>query len=111
STAQGKGFPYASVRARALVLAATGSGIAAMLSTIGARIDAGEAKRTFLLWGVREKKDVALAAELESMRRTGVEIAICLSREHLEEIGFFRGYVQQVARERGWAVQGGVVFA
>ena len=111
SNAQGKGFPFASVKNRALVLAATGSGIAAMLSAIGARIDGGDAKRTFVLWGVREKKDVALSAELEAMRRAGVEIAICLSREHIDEPGFFKGYVQQVAGERGWHVQGGVVFA
>jgi NAD(P)H-flavin reductase len=111
SNAQGKGFPFASVKHRPLVLAATGSGIAAMLSTIGARIDAHAAKRTFLLWGVREKRDVGLAPELESMRRVGVEVAICLSREHIDEPGFFKGYVQQVAGERGWAVNGGVVFA
>jgi NAD(P)H-flavin reductase len=111
SAAQGKGFPFASVHGRPLVLAATGSGIAAMLSTIGARIDGGASKKTFVLWGVREKKDVALNAELEAMRRAGVEVAICLSREHIDEPGFFKGYVQHVAGERGWAVQGGVVFA
>ena len=111
SEAQGRGFPYASAQGKPLVLAATGSGIAAVLSTIGARIVDGDAKHTFVLYGVREKKDVALAAEVEAMRRAGVHVAICLSREHLDEDGFFKGYVQHVAAERRWKLDGGRVFA
>lgn len=111
SAAQGRGFPYDDAKGRALVLAVTGSGIAAVLTMLGARIESGESKRTFLLWGVREKKDAALAAELDAMRAAGVEIAICLSREHIDEPGFFKGYVQHVAKDRGWALEGGLVFA
>lgn len=111
SSAQGKGFPLASAKGRPLVLAVTGSGIAAVLSTIGARIESHEAKHTFVLWGVRTKKDVALSAELEAMRHAGVQVAICLSREHIDEPGFFRGYVQHVAKERSWSLNGGLVFA
>lgn len=111
SEAQGRGFPYDAAKGKALVLATTGSGIAAALSTVGARIDDGDALKTFLLYGVREKKDVSIAAELEAMRKKGVQIAVCLSREHLHEEGFFKGYVQHVAAERGWKLEGGRVFA
>ncbi|MEO7096543.1 MAG: hypothetical protein ABI175_25010 [Polyangiales bacterium] len=111
SDALGKGFPYDAAKGKPLVLAATGSGIAAVLSTIGQRITDGEAQQTFVLYGVREKKDVSLSAELTAMRGKGVHVAVCLSREHLHEEGFFKGYVQHVAAERGWKLAGGRVFA
>jgi NAD(P)H-flavin reductase len=111
SEAQGRGFPYDAAKGNPLVLAVTGSGIAAVLSTIGSRISDGEARRTFVLYGVREKKDVAVSAEIEAMRAAGVHVAICLSREHLDEEGFFKGYVQHVAQERRWRLEGGRVFA
>ncbi|MGZ6067967.1 MAG: ferredoxin--NADP reductase [Polyangiales bacterium] len=111
SSAQGKGFPVESAKGHPLVLAATGSGIAAVLSVIGVRIEEGDAKRTFLLYGVRQRTDVALSAELEAMRAEGVDVAICLSREHASEPGFFRGYVQDIAKERSWHLQNGLIFA
>ena len=111
SDAIGKGFPYDAAKGKPLVLAATGSGIAAVLSAVGARIADGEAASTFVLYGVREKKDVSLSAELAAMRAKGVHVAVCLSREHLHEEGFFKGYVQHVAAERGWKLEGGRVFA
>jgi NAD(P)H-flavin reductase len=109
--AQGKGFPVDSAKGRPLVLATTGSGIAAVLSAIGQRIEDGDAHRTFLLYGVRQRDQVALVAELKAMRAAGVDVAICLSREHATEPGFFRGYVQDVAKARGWNLQNGLVFA
>ena len=111
SEAQGRGFPYDAAKGRPLVLATTGSGIAAALSTVFARIDDGDAQKTFVLYGVRERKDVSISAELEAMRKKGVQVAVCLSREHLHEEGFFKGYVQHVAAERGWKLEGGRVFA
>jgi sulfhydrogenase subunit gamma (sulfur reductase) len=111
SLAQGPGFPVDEARGRPLVLFATGSGIAAMLSTLGARIESGDAPRTYLLYGVRERRDVALEAEFASIRKAGIDVAICLSREHTNEEGFYKGYVQTVATARGWALAGGLAFA
>ena len=76
STAQGRGFPIDAAAGRPLVLAVTGSGIAAVLSVIGARVATRQAASTYLLYGVRERKDVALAPELEAMRAAGVQVAI-----------------------------------
>ena len=111
SGAQGRGYPVAEAVGLPLVFAVVGSGIAAALSTLHARTEAGEASRTFLLYGVRERKDVALSSDLEAMRRAGLEVAICLSREHIDEPGFFKGYVQHVAKDRKWTLTGGRVFA
>lgn len=111
SAARGPGFPVESAHERPLMLAATGSGIAAVLSTIGARIEDGDAHHTYLLYGVRERTDIALASELEAMRGAGVDVAVCLSREHVDEPGFYRGYVQDVASRRHWSVAGGMIFA
>lgn len=110
SDASGPGFPLEAATDRPLVLAVTGSAISAVLSTLGARIERGDATRTYLLYGIRERSDLALPAELAAMRAAGIEVAICLSREHVDEPGFYRGYVQDVARQRGWSMTGGLVF-
>lgn len=111
SKAQGRGFPLELAKGHPLVLATTGSGIAAVLSAIGQRIEDGDARRTFLLYGVRQRNEVALASELEAMRAAGIDVAICLSREHATEPGFFRGYVQDVAKARSWNLGAGLIFA
>ena len=111
SDAQGAGFPAAEAEGRPLVLAATGSGVAALFSIAAARAAGADARHTYLLYGVRERADVALEAELASLRRMGIEVAICLSREHVDEPGFFKGYVQHVAGAHAWQVAGGLVFA
>lgn len=111
SDATGPGFPVERASAVPLIVAVTGSGIAAVLSTLGARIDDGDAGRTFVLYGVRDRSELALQAELEAMRAAGVDIAICLSREHVNEPGFYRGYVQDVARARAWRLSNALVFA
>jgi NAD(P)H-flavin reductase len=111
SEARGRGFPLDEQRGLPLVLAATGSGIAAIATALDARAGGDDARRTFVLYGVRQRSDVALAPTLDRARAAGVEIAICLSREHAEEPGFFRGYVQEVARAHRWALEGGKIFA
>lgn len=111
SAPNGPGFPVDSARGRALMIAVTGSGIAAVLSTLGARIERGDAARTFLFYGVRDRSELGLHAELTAMRRAGVHVTICLSREHVDEPGFYRGYVQDVARQRHWQLAGAMVFA
>jgi NAD(P)H-flavin reductase len=111
SNATGPGFPVERASARPLMVAVTGSGIAAVLSTIGARIEDGDSGRTFVLYGVRDRSELALLPELDAMRAAGVDVAVCLSREHINEPGFFRGYVQDVARTRQWRLSNGLVFA
>jgi NAD(P)H-flavin reductase len=111
SDATGAGFPVESAHERPLVLAVTGSGISAVRSTLGARIEQGDARRTYLLYGIRDRSDLALASELEAVRAAGVEVAVCLSREQVDQPGFHRGHVQDVARTRGWKLTGGLVFA
>ncbi len=107
----GRGFPLEASRHRPLLLAATGSGLAAVLSCLRARAADGDGARTYLVYGVRERRDVALEPELSAARAAGIEVAVCLSREHSDEPGFFRGYVQHVAMRHGWALADGKVFA
>lgn len=111
SEATGPGFPVERASARPLVVAVTGSGIAAVLSTLGARIEDGDAGRTYMLYGVRDRRELSLLPELDAMRAAGIDVALCLSREHIDEPGFYRGYVQDVARNRRWRLSNGLVFA
>ncbi len=111
SEALGSGWPVEQTAGHPLVLAVTGSAIGAVLSTIGARIASGDARHTYLLYGVRDRNEIALASELEAMRSAGVDVAICLSREHVNEPGFYKGYVQHAARERTWELGAGLIFA
>jgi NAD(P)H-flavin reductase len=111
SEATGPGFPVEKAAERPLVVTVTGSAIAAVLSTIGTRIEDGDAARTFLFYGVRERSEIALPAELDAMRAAGIDVAICLSREHVDEPGFYKGYVQDVARARHWALADAMIFA
>lgn len=111
SDATGPGFPLERANARPLVVAVTGSGIAAVLSALGARIEDGDAGRTFMLYGVRERAELAVMAEIAAMRAAGIDVAVCLSREHVNEPGFYRGYVQDVARTRDWHISRALVFA
>ncbi len=108
--AKGRGFPVDAVQGKPLMVAITGSAIAATLSLLGDRIARGDAHRTFLLYGVRDRGEVACAAELAAMRRSGIDVAICLSREHVDEPGFYKGYVQHVAQDRHWELAGGQIF-
>lgn len=111
SDALGNGWPLEDTAGHPLVVAVTGSAIGAVLSTIGARIASGDARHTYLLYGVRDRNEIALASELEAMRGAGVDVAICLSREHVDEPGFYKGYVQHAAQERTWELGAGLIFA
>jgi sulfhydrogenase subunit gamma (sulfur reductase) len=115
SAARGSGFPFEEARGRPLLLAATGSGIAAMRSIVAHRVRDGEGARTLLLHGVRGRGDVPLPSEIERWRSQGVRVTVCLSREAVRagESGFVEGYVQDVARRTAAdaAHQGGMIFA
>jgi len=109
SGALGTGFPWEEARGRPLLLAATGSGVAAMRPVVGLRIRNGDGPRTELLVGVRVRNDTPLGPELERWRKAGVHVTVCLSRESSPEgsrgtdDGYRAGYVQDVARERAAA--------
>lgn len=115
STALGAGFPIDEAKGRALLLAATGSGIAAMRPVITHRLAERDGRRTDLLLGVRTLSDVPLPNELLAWRARGLNIVVCLSREEApaHEIGYLRGYVQDAARlvAADEAHRGGMIFA
>ncbi len=113
SRALGAGFPVEEARHRSLLLAATGSGVAAMRPVIKHRVAVGDGERTELLLGVRSALDVPLQQEIARWRSEGVRVTLCLSREQNPAAGFARGYVQDVARDTAGdaAHRGGMIFA
>jgi NAD(P)H-flavin reductase len=100
SEARGEGFPMEEAQGRPLLVAVTGSGIAAGRPVVRARLKGGEARDTELLFGVRRLSDVPMEDELQDWVRGGVRVTLCLSREHVPpgRTGVAAGYVQDVAR-------------
>lgn len=111
STAQGPGFDLEAAAGRPLLLAATGSGIAAVLSAAQARIATREATHTYLLHGIRDGGERTLAEAIATLRDGGLEVVVCLSREDPRFPQEERGYVQDVAVRRGLRLGGGLAFA
>jgi NAD(P)H-flavin reductase len=120
SVALGAGFPFEEARGRPLLLAATGSGVAAMRPVVAHRVREGDGARTELLLGVRGVADVPLSSEIARWRSGGVRATVCLSRDEAPPgvVGFAKGYVQDVARQRAdtthaayGAHRGGMIFA
>jgi sulfhydrogenase subunit gamma (sulfur reductase) len=116
SGALGPGFPLDEARRRPLLLAATGSGVAAMRPVVMHRLRDEDGSRTELLLGVRTMAEVPLPVEIAAWRASGVRVTICLSRDdgrgqdEGDRAGYARGYVQDVARGLA-AHRGGMVFA
>jgi NAD(P)H-flavin reductase len=102
SAAQGGGFPIEEARGRDLLVAVTGSGIAAGRPVLRTRLREGEARSTELLLGVRTLADVPLEGELGDWSAAGARVTVCVSREPLPagREGFAMGYVQDIARIR-----------
>ena len=118
SIALGSGFPFEEARGRSLLLAATGSGVAAMRPVIAHRMREGDGARTELLLGVRSAADVPLSSEIARWRSLGVRVTACLSQGEPPpgQPGFARGYVQDVARRTAAGAPdathtGGMIFA
>jgi NAD(P)H-flavin reductase len=115
SDAQGSGFPIEEAHGRALLVAVTGSGIAAGRPVLRARVRAGEAGATELFVGVRTLADVPLERELREWTIAGAKVTVCLSREPIppDRDGFAAGYVQDIARARaaGASNVGKMIFA
>ncbi len=115
TSAQGRGYPCDEARGRTLLLAATGSGIAAARPVISRRVHDHDAHRTEVLLGIRARADLPLAEELAAWRDKGVRVTVCLSREAVPAgngESFASGYVQDVARtSTALQHEGGMIFA
>jgi NAD(P)H-flavin reductase len=101
--ALGDGFPWGEVHGRPLVIALSGTGVAAGRPLVRRRIEEGDATRTQLYVGVRSRAELPLASDVEAWKRAGVSVTICLSNpdEEVGGEGYARGYVQEVLRARG----------
>ena len=108
SSALGEGFPCERAEGRSLVVAVTGTGIAAARPIVALRLARAHAQPmapTEVYVGVRYAEDVPLADELSTWRAHGVRVTVCLSRadptaRELETGHYARGYVQDVLRAR-----------
>jgi NAD(P)H-flavin reductase len=100
--ALGDGFPWNDVHGRAVVVALSGTGVAAGRPLVRRRIADGDAAKTQVYLGVRNAAELPLADEVEAWRRAGVSVTICVSQagEAAGEERFARGYVQDVLRAR-----------
>jgi NAD(P)H-flavin reductase len=115
SAALGEGFPMADARARALILLAAGTGIAAVTPILAQRMVEGDAPRTDVFLGLRVAADLPCAREVAAWRSAGARVTVCVSREEPSQVGVMRGYVQDVAgayfTPRAGSVSGGLMFA
>jgi CDP-4-dehydro-6-deoxyglucose reductase len=98
----GAGFPMPQARGRHVLVALSGTGVAAARPLVRRRIADGDAARTRLLVGVRTRAELPLERDLEAWAAAGVRVLICLSQaeDGLDDPPFVRGYVQDVLRLR-----------
>ena len=116
SRALGEGFPCERADGRSLVVAVTGTGIAAARPIVAWRLARAETAPTEVYVGVRNAEDVPLVDELTRWRAHGVRVTVCLSRSdptagELESGHYARGYVQDVIRARLAGATRWLVFA
>jgi NAD(P)H-flavin reductase len=98
----GSGFPMDAARGRPLVIALSGTGVAAGRPLVRHRISDGDAALTQVWLGVRTQAELPLAADLAAWRAAGVPVVVCLSQPTdvpTEEL-YARGYVQDVMAAR-----------
>jgi len=113
----GPGFPMASARGRQLVVALSGTGVAAGPPLVGRRIADGDPPRTRVYLGARTRNEVAMERVLDAWVRAGVRVVVCLSQDDAlaEGTRYVRGYVQDVLRahaaSRDPSFSGALVFA
>jgi CDP-4-dehydro-6-deoxyglucose reductase len=107
SLAIGEGFPMDEARGRPVVIALSGTGIAAGRPIVRRRVVDGDAAITQVYVGARTEAELALREDLAAWREAGVPVVVCLSQGDQpsgEERA--RGYVQDVIRARtppgGW---------
>jgi sulfhydrogenase subunit gamma (sulfur reductase) len=109
--AMGPGFPLERAAGRPLLLVATGSGVGAIITTVNARIESGEARQTRVLYGVRGHDDIAIGDVLTRFRDAGIEVEICLSKDAPAAPTEHAGYVQDRAAALGSWLARGTIFA
>jgi NAD(P)H-flavin reductase len=80
TSALGPGFPMAAVRGRPLVLALSGTGIAAGPPILLQRIEDGDAGRTQVYVGAKTHAELALESDIRSWAVAGVSVVLCLSQ-------------------------------
>jgi sulfhydrogenase subunit gamma (sulfur reductase) len=102
STAIGAGFPMNEARGRPVIIALSGTGIAAARPLVHRRIADGDAARTQLLVGVRARAELPIEATIDRWAAEGLRVVVCLSQPlgHAapDDARFRRGYVQDVLR-------------
>jgi NAD(P)H-flavin reductase len=95
----GAGFPMTAARGRPLIVALSGTGVAAGGPIVGWRIAHGDAGHTHVFLGARTRYEVALQHQFELWSGAGVSVIVCLSQgETPEDAHYVRGYVQDVIR-------------
>jgi NAD(P)H-flavin reductase len=113
----GPGFPMEAARGRPLVIALSGTGVAAGRPLVARRIAEADAAGTEIFLGARRRSEVALEHDLDAWQRAGVRVVVCLSQDDAfaEGTRYVRGYVQDVLRDRaaqpGHARSGALIFA
>lgn len=101
SAAIGAGFPMDEARGRPVVIALSGTGIAAARPLVHRRIADGDAARTQLLVGVRARGELPIEGQLDGWAAETLRVVVCLSQSDgaPEDARFRRGYVQDVLRQ------------
>jgi NAD(P)H-flavin reductase len=102
TAAIGDGFPMDAARGRRLVVALSGTGVAAGRPLVRHRISDGDAPLTQVWLGVRTLAELPLATDIEAWRAAGVPVVVCLSQPGDTPVGelYSRGYVQDVMAAR-----------
>ena len=102
TAAIGAGFPMDGARGRRLVIALSGTGIAAGRPLVRRRIADRDASRTQVWLGVKTHAELPLAADIEAWRAAEVPVVLCVSQPGDAQPGepFARGYVQDVMAAR-----------
>jgi sulfhydrogenase subunit gamma (sulfur reductase) len=106
--AAGKGFPLDAARGQDLLLVATGSGISAIRSVIGA-VKATRASfgAVTLLYGVHSARDVAYARELDDWRSSAIDVLPTAAQAQPSwagKVGWVEKWVpERIDSSRTWA--------
>ncbi|MDP9001006.1 MAG: hypothetical protein M3O46_12935, partial [Myxococcota bacterium] len=111
----GPGFPMGDARGRPLIVALSGTGVAAGRPIVRRRIAEDDAERTQVLVGIRRRGELPTRGDLEAWIQAGVDVLVCLSKDDgpIEGIRYAHGYVQDVLREgkRTLSLESGHIFA
>jgi ferredoxin-NADP reductase len=110
TTAMGDGLPVELAADRPLLAVAAGSAIGVVESAIAARIAAGAAEKTRLLFGVRSVAETPIRPTIDRFRAAGVRVELCCSDEAPNEPDAYFGWVQtRLPAHADW-LAGGYVF-